>query len=140
MREANPASLTRLIPSTAAQRRLERPSGDVWLDSAAVAKVAATTYRTFQAGKIANPCGAYLAAPKHGAKGRGGMRSDLIEGTLTLHQLRHMTLRQIAARYRMSRQGASEAKRYLLTWGLGGPYRLPGGRPRPGAGGQDRKG
>jgi hypothetical protein len=52
--------------------------------------------------------------PEKGAVGIAGLRADLIDGTLPLHQLQAMPLSQIARRYRVSVEHAGRMKRQAL--------------------------
>jgi hypothetical protein len=52
--------------------------------------------------------------PEKGAVGIAGLRADLMDGSLPLHQLQAMPLSQIARRYRVSIEHAGRMKRKTL--------------------------
>ena len=65
-----------------------------------------------------NPPGLFYRA-RRGGRGMRGLRADLRDGRITLREIAHMSLYDLAFRYRVRVQGARYLKRCALDWNGG---------------------
>ena len=132
MREYFPATTLATIAVPSAQ---QAPSEPIEALQQVARRVVATRNKStrFPANRPdkPNPYGGKLAAAAYGAKGRAGVRSDLLSGTITLREIGLMSDKQIMARYRVKQAAASQLRSYFMKYGLGGAYRDAGGQPKP---------
>ncbi len=66
---------------------------------------------------VINPFGGKPKPPRKGAKGVAGVRADLRDGVLTIHDIARMRVCDLAVKYRVNRRHAGRIKKMLMMHG-----------------------